>query len=87
MIRKETIEFDLIRDKVHDFYILETKVHLTKRPSNRYPYGKFLNGNIMEIFSNKFRFNDDKEGIINIYFFEVADVEAYKQEVNSDGTA
>lgn len=68
----------MIIDKVNNFNNLQRKVHLTKTPSVKYPGGKFYNGMIGQVYNDKILFDDDKEGMVEIYFFEIADIELFR---------
>lgn len=73
---------EMIEDKIKGFFQLQRKVHLTKTPSIKYPRGKFYNGFISQYLQAKSKiiFLDDVEGPVEIFFFEIADLELYKEE-------
>lgn len=73
---------DTIREKINNFYTIQRKVHITKTPSLKYPRGKFHNGYITEKLNDKLLFMDDVEGAIEIFFFEIADIELYQERDN-----
>lgn len=81
-IKIEMIEQDML-DKVRNFHQLQRKVHLTKIPSIKFPKGKWHNGMIVSYLADKKKiiFLDDDYGPIEIFFFEIGDVELWREEI------
>jgi len=74
-----------IIDKLHGYEITKKKVFIRTIPSTIYPKGKSYNGQVRFVLSSKgkFSFIDDKNGIIEIYFTEIAsptDIQDSKKE-------
>lgn len=72
----------VIQEKIKNFYRLQTKVHLNKIATPKFPKGKFHNGFIVDVLNDKIIFLDDVEGNIDIFFFEIADVEQFNEVKN-----
>lgn len=74
---------DRIKEKVNYYYKEQCKVHLTKNPTAKFPNGKFYNGFITEVFNDKISFLDDVEFDVVIPFFDLADIEEFKEDVKN----
>lgn len=74
------IDKEMIIDKIRNFHQLERKVHVTKIPSIKFPKGKWHNGFISQYLHEKQKiiFLDDKDGPVEIFFFEIGDVELFQ---------
>ncbi len=68
---------EIIYDKIKNFYSQQCKVHITKIPNAKFPKGKFHNGSIGQVYDNKITFDDDVEGVIEILFIEIADIDKF----------
>lgn len=71
---------EVIKDKINYFCNRQVRVHLTKKSSPKFPKGKFHNGKIGQVYSDFITFLDDEEGLIEILFFEIADIEKYREK-------
>jgi hypothetical protein len=73
-------------DKIRSFHQLQQKVHLTKKPTIKFPTGKWYNGLIMQYLSDKQKilFLDDKEDAVEIFLFEIMDVEPYRERKKNE---
>ncbi len=70
---------EIIKDKINNFYNQQCKVHITKVPNAKFPKGKFHNGIMGQVYDDKILFDDDVEGVIEILFIEIADIDKYKE--------
>lgn len=67
----------VIKEKIRNFYRLQCKVHLTKMPTPKFPKGKFQNGFIIDVLKDKIIFLEDIEGRVEIFFFDISDIEQF----------
>lgn len=61
------------------------KVHVTLKPTSRFPNGKFYNGYIKEICNSNpafayVKFQDDVEGLIRLFPEDFDDIEEYREK-------
>ena len=73
---------DTIKDKINYFSTQQCKVHLTKKPTPKFPRGKFHNGIVAQVYDDFILFLDEKEGQIEVLFFEISDIEKYREMDN-----
>lgn len=79
---------EIINDKINFYLNQQTKVHLTKVPTAKFPKGQYHNGHIIEKFSNFILFNDPIEDSlkpIKIFISEIDDIEEYKSPEEENG--
>lgn len=75
---------DIIKEKVNYFFNQQCKVHIIKVPNAKFPKGKFYNGIIGQVYSDKILFDDDKEGMLEIFFIEIADIDKFREEKSGE---
>ena len=74
------------KDKILFFMQEKIKIHITMKPTSRFPNGKFYNGFIKEIVDKDnpnllyFKFLDDVEGLLRLFPEDIDDMEEFKEK-------